>query len=239
MRKLFFWCFFLLFCGAALAQAEGTVRAGNERVQEATIYNLRTKTFTVSDANGNYKIDAQPNDTLLISHMAFGSKKILVDKNLVLPDVMFTSSRTTLDEVYLDQTNHAARLGLPNAEKEVMTKSQRKLNAAGDVPTWALVGALVGAVPLETVINKITGKTKKLKKEVALERQMQQADYIGNKYYNLMVNRWKMNEDEVQQFIFFVSLDDDFTRQVKHPESQAFQFYLTEQYLQFKEINND
>lgn len=224
------------------AQYTGYVKVNSSPLQDATVYNLNNKSFSLTNANGEFQIKAGLKDTLLISHIAYGSKKIaLSNKNVSnrkINPVVFEKSANELDAVYIDNQNDAVRLGLPNAGKEVMTRSERRLNAAGDVPIWALPGFFIGAVPLETVINKITGKTKELKQEVATEKQLIQTEYLTNKYYNLFVNRWKMDEQTVQQYLYFVSLDKDFERQVKNPESRAFQFYLTEQYLLFQEIKS-
>ena len=99
-------------------------------------------------------------------------------------------------------------------------------------------GTCAFQVGLGLRLRNIEGFLIELKQEVATEKQLIQTEYLTNKYYNLFVNRWKMDEQTVQQYLYFVSLDKDFERQVKNPESRAFQFYLTEQYLLFQEIKS-
>ena len=57
---------------------------------------------------------------------------------------------------------------IPYGQKKY-TPAERKLKTAGDFKPIHLLGLLGGAFALDPIINKINGRTKKLKKEIKVE----------------------------------------------------------------------
>jgi hypothetical protein len=78
------WCMFgmlLLFTSGAFAQAQiaGTIKGNSEILFSATIQNITRHRLNISDLGGNYKIVAEPGDTVIFSHQGYYSDTLIVD----------------------------------------------------------------------------------------------------------------------------------------------------------------
>jgi hypothetical protein len=80
------------------------------------------------------------------------------------------STMNQLDEVVIRRYNNINAVSLGLFSKPKIIYASRKLRTAGDFKPIMLLG-LISSMPLDPLINKINGRTKRLKKEVILEKK--------------------------------------------------------------------
>jgi mRNA-degrading endonuclease HigB of HigAB toxin-antitoxin module len=77
---LFFVFIFTNYSQDELSNIKGVISHFDTPVQDIHILNITSNRGTISDINGRFEIDVKVNDTLLISHLEYTSKKVIVKK---------------------------------------------------------------------------------------------------------------------------------------------------------------
>jgi len=106
-----------------------------------------TTVGTVTDADGNYTIQAPPDATLLFSFVGMENKEIAVGSQNVL-DVILNENLTNLNEVVVVGYGSEKRVNLTGAVSTVNMASTL------DKPSTSLTNALQGVVPGMTIISR-------------------------------------------------------------------------------------
>lgn len=202
---------------------EGRVFGMDGDVAATHVLNTTTKKATITDSNGSFSIPVNLNDTLVFSAVQF-KKKVLVITHAILESktvfVPLEESLTELDEVVvrpyslsgdlgldaksisIEPVVTASTLGLPNAYVSVPTQAERQLFEATS-------GG--GLVPLNPIINAITGRTKMLRKQVAREEKQARTDRVRGFYADsLYVRDLKIPLAKIDDFMYFCEMDADF-----------------------------
>ncbi len=103
MKKLNFLLLFFLFVASfAFAQnsVEGIVKSSNgEPLSGASVIEKGTSNGTVTDFNGNYKMNVEKGKSLVFSYIGFLTKEIKVATNTV--DVTLEDDGEELDEIQI------------------------------------------------------------------------------------------------------------------------------------------
>lgn len=224
---------FILFCVfPTLAQIpdqvpdelRGRVLENEVGVTNVHILNLSANDATISDAEGYFTIPAKVGDTLLLSAIRYQRKTFLVDEEMLratLLSIELEPFVNQLDEVVLfpynlsgdldkdlsnvpvEETVTAHSLGLPNANAKVKTQSERKLFEA-------TTGS--GLIPLNPVINAITGRTRMLKKRLARDRAYQQTEQVRSRYPDsLFMRELGIPQIRIPDFMYFCEVDPGFS----------------------------
>ncbi len=223
----FLWLF--LVCAAVEAQTfsqkklEGKVFGKDGDVAATHVLNTTTKKATITDSNGFFSIPINLNDTLVFSAVQF-KKKVLVATHAILESKMvfvpLEESLTELDEVVVRPYNlsgdlrldagsiniepvvTASTLGLPNAYVSVPTQAERQLYEATSG---------MGLVPLNPIINAITGRTKMLRQQVVREEKQARTNRVREFYADsLYVRDLKIPLAKIDDFMYFCEMDPDF-----------------------------
>ena len=139
------------------------------------VVNLGNKETAVSANNGKFFILAKANDVLVLSALDLETKRIIVAisdfENVFLPIKMFNMV-TRLDEVIVKNNQFTVvSLGIVNIAPVKYTTAERRLQTARDFKPIMLLNLIGGTMPLDPLINKINGMTKRLKQLVVLEKK--------------------------------------------------------------------
>ncbi|WP_461531980.1 hypothetical protein [Sinomicrobium sp.] len=167
---------------------------------------------TITDANGRFEIPAAAGDSVVFSGVQFYRETIVVTEAMLTnPDfVVYLRGRVNeLDEVVVKNLTGnlitdmrriktdsvtSFSLGLPNAHKVQLPKTERKLFEATS-------GS--GLIPLNPIINAITGRTKRLKEYVRLEREdkalKEMRQQLGDKFFAEM----GVPEEKIPDFLYY------------------------------------
>ncbi len=228
----------------------GVVHDDIEQLSGAHVINLNTNQATYTLDNGTFKIYTKQQDTLQFSFVGYTTQKVIIKKaHLGIQEFSIKLKKNTiaLDEIELKQHNllgslssdiknvkhrkliNANTLNLPNANTRKLTDAERRLYIATTSG---------GGIPLEYLINVVSGKIKQLKKELAVERKDLKIKTIDARYRTEIISYLNIDSVDVDRFVYFIGLDENFEHEY-HKNEFEFIKYLQEQSKLFKKLKND
>ena len=222
IKNYIFLCFIFLF-SKVFGQAkeiEGEIIASGDLVG-IHIVNTTGSKFAVSNDLGEFIISARQNDTLLISGIQYESKKILVTDIIMQTQAVIVNLNdnvNVLDEVvvgkvltgYLltDVNNSDAKrelnfydFGIPGYTGPRKTQSERRLFEAQ-------TGG--GFIPLNPILNWMTGRTKKLKTQIKREELEGAIQEAKAKFSNLLFEGESFTAVMQDEFFYYCGDDEAF-----------------------------
>ena len=230
---------------------EGKVYSKGGDVTATHVLNTTSKKATITDSNGFFSIMAKLNDTLVFSAVQFKKKMVVVTVNVLESKLLYVpleEALTQLDEVIVmpynlsgDMTKDLARmqiepivtastLGLPNAYVIPPTKAERELNEA-------TTGG--GIIPLNPVLNAISGRTKMLKNRIARNEKYERTLRVRAFYADSLYQKeFKIPEDNIANFMYFCEVDPDFQAIVDSHDRFRIWEFMRKKSLVYRE-NND
>ncbi|MEJ2585111.1 MAG: hypothetical protein P8Z38_08705 [Robiginitalea sp.] len=204
-------------------ELRGRILENKAGVSNVHILNLSANDATISDAEGYFRIPAKAGDTLLLSAIRYQRKTFQVDTEMLGASLLTIELQpfvNQLDEVVLFPYNLSGDLGkdLTNVpvEEEVTASSLRLPNAKAKVKTQAerkLFEATTGSglIPLNPVLNAISGRTRMLKRRLARDRAYQQTEHVRRRYPDsLFVRELGIPRIRIPDFMYFCEVDPVF-----------------------------
>jgi hypothetical protein len=202
---------------------EGKVYSTDGDVAAIHVLNITTKKATITNVNGFFSIAAKLNDTLVFSAIQFKRKEIVVSTKILESKLLLVpleDALTELDEVILRLYNlsgdvgldlntldtesvvTASTLGLPNAYVKPPSQAERKFYEA-------TTGG--GIVPLNPILNAISGRTKMLKQRLKRNAKYERTQRVRAFYPDsLFVKDLKIPEEKIPDFMYFCEVDSTF-----------------------------
>lgn len=221
-------------------QIQGKVVAKDANVSEIAILNLNTQQEVATDLGGDFSIGVQPNDVLVFASPNF----YYLEKTIIPIDfvkspfiVQLVSKPVLLDEVEIVDTKkyNAVDLGILQKPAKTYTPAERRLYTAGDFKPIHLLGLLGGSLQLDPIFNAINGKTKRLKKEIILEKNARRLVEFHNFFPDEeLIKALKMEQEHIADFIYSVLNKKEFKSLLECRDKNQMTFYLIEQHRQFK-----
>jgi len=218
----------------------------NVDVENIHVINKTAQVFTITNRNGEFEITASLNDVIVFSSIQQKSKSVIVDKNMIL----FKALRVTLEEqineldevivgkiltgnLFLDVQNiegdppiNFFDVGIPGYTGKPATQSERRLNEA-------TTGG--GIIPLNPILNAISGRTKQLKTQVKLEENEALMLRVKDRLANDFFASNPMEEDLKMDFFFFCADDENFMKHCKNQTDFSVLIFLRMKYRQYLE----
>lgn len=224
MKKLLF--IFLLSTILISAQERkalyGTTLDAVKNINNAHIINLNTGQGTFSNNNGEFRIFAQPKDSIKISFLGYQTKIWVItldDFGLQKNKITLKKTPINLDEVKLRKNNllgfietdindlkikeevSAESLNLPYAGSKILTVAERRLHTAT---------SSYGGIAIDPLLNWISGRTKKLKKLKVIEDKEKRILRLFNNYQIYINQELKILNEDTYLFVTFCEEDKDF-----------------------------
>ena len=230
----------LLLSFAAFAQEKifhGKIEASGNNVEGINIVNLVNEKSAVSDANGEFHILAKAEDLLVLSAINFEYKRKIVseeDLNSKAVLIKMIPKVAQIDEVVIitNKELDAVALGIIDRPAKQYTPAERKLKTAGDFKPIHLLGILGGQLQIDPILNAINGKTKRLKKEINIEKRemllAQLDDVFSEDYY---MQSLEIAPENIKGFQFLAIEDEEIVAQLK----QKNKTYLSLRLIQLAE----
>lgn len=210
---------FFLFCTPMLwAQTAdekfltGKIMVDQMAVEKVNILNSDTGKATVSDASGFFRIPVKVGDAVVFSAVNLETKRIVINQTNLTSEplvVRMSVRMTNLKEITVNENTAitAENLGIIPRGQKKYTPAERRFNEA-------TTGG--GIVPLNPILNAISGRTSMLKKEIQAEKKerllLQLDGWFEEEYY---VNTLHINKDYINGFHYFLIEDADFVRALK------------------------
>jgi len=206
-----------------------------------TIVNISNKTNTISANGGYFKIKAKVNDTIMFSAIHLVAKKHIVTKKDFGNDLLFIRLEIYtrhIKEIMVTNSDdiNAESLGLVPKGQKQYTPAERRLKTAGDWSGTGIDGALLSLDPL---INGITGRTKRLKAELEVERKEFLQDKINANFDSeFIINQLHIPEEYVEGYVFYIVEDPELRAAAKAKNKTLINFRMSALAVDFLKLKN-
>lgn len=244
IRKLPYLIILLAFCGFSQNKTtfKGKIVSDATDIEGIVVKNISTNQETFSQRGGYFSINGKQNDTLMFS--AFNLKAtmhIIKDKdfgeNLIF--IPMPLNRTELKELAIIdyKSINAVSLGIVPANQKTYTPAERKLLTAGQFKWYSPLLIPMGGMSVDGLINAISGRTNRLKKEVEVEKKELLQIKLANKYdVNYINNTLKIPAEYVEGFMFYASDNQRFADAIKVKNYTMATFILSELASKYREL---
>jgi hypothetical protein len=211
--------------------------------------NLTAEQATITDENGYFSLFARTGDTIYFSAVQLRRKSLQVNNEMLQSEIMVPLEEfvNELDEVVVrpfdlsgdiardlqqmpaEKPIVAATLGRPNAYVKPPTQVERKIHEA-------TTGA--GLIPLNPVLNAITGRTKYLRKILAAERKLARTNRVREFYSDsLFVVDLRIPIQKINDFMYYCEVDPLFSEVVDTEDRLRIWEYLKRKGEEYR-LNN-
>ena len=219
------------------------------------VLNLTLQKGTITNEKGVFRIPVREQDTLYISAVQFKPKEVVITSEIIAKNFLeleLETNVTELEDVNISDIDLSGRLGddmnIPKVEKPfnpadaglpvytgpIITQEERKLYTA--------THSGGGIIPVNAVINAISGRTKMLKNQVRIsnmEIRVQKArNLVSDSTYIYQLN---IPAKYIDDFAHYIYQDNTENLQIASEENPLSLIeLLMEQaplYLQFKQID--
>lgn len=261
----FLLCFTAL-CSVQFALAQSVEITGrvesNADVENIHVINKTAKKFTITDKRGNFKIPVKLNDSISFSSVQHKLKTIVVTKEILalkrvtvtLEEQVNTLNQVTVGKVLSgDLTKDIGSiegeapinfydLGIPGYKGKLATQSERRLAAATTGPSGAKLkwySPLTGAIPIDPIINEISGRSKMLRERVAHERSNKLIAKIRERFSESLFSLYPLNEEFRMDFFYFCEMDEDFMEKCSGTSDLIVFEFLSQKLKEYKANQNE
>jgi hypothetical protein len=207
----------------------------DDEVEGIHILNKTALKFTISNEDGSFVIPAKVSDTLFISGLKYESQNVTITQSMIdlgSFNIQLIEKINELEEVIVgkiltgrlqsDLENSDAKpeinfydLGIPGYTGKPLTQNERKLHDADAGKMLSLGGGSYGAgagVNLHKLLNKISGRTKKLKAIVALDDIERCINRLRLNYHEAIFKTDSLEERLHNEYFYFCQEDDRFKK---------------------------
>jgi len=232
-------------------EIDGVV-AGSADVENIHVINKTSNKFTTTNKLGAFAIEVNLSDTIVFSSVQYSLKSVLITPKIITEKKMtvFLEDKVNeLGKVYVgkiltgsldsDVKNSDAErpinfydVGLPGYKGKPKTQSERRLHEA-DAGKYVYVGLGVG-LNLNKILNKVSGRTKKLKERVKKENNDVLLETIKANLTEDFFITYPLDESLRTDFFYFCSDDENFEKRCKDKSDiEVFEF-LAEKMAAYK-----
>lgn len=227
MERTKFCCALVAFCFLGFSYAQtveinGKVIVEDDDIEGIHVINKTASKFTITQDNGTFRIPVNLNDTIIFSAIKYKPKEVIVS-----PEIYKTKTLTVylnelvnqLDEVIVGKvlTGNLLSdiesldvkreinffdLGIPGYTGKPLTLSEIRYNEA-------TTGG--GFLPLNPILNAISGRTKQLKNQIKLERLNDCMNIIKGNLSKSFFEANELDEAYREEFFFYCMEDEEFS----------------------------
>lgn len=211
---------------------KGKVLTGQIPVENVEVINISNQSSTTTNSKGEFQISAKSNDPLIYSNSNYEN----VRKRLLKSE--FESGQITvslipiannLDVVVIDKTN--AISGFEGAKK--FTPAERRLETGNK--QFRLNQGL--EISNDAIINKISGKSKRLKKEVEVERKEAFLEEFSDTFADeFFTEDLRIEKEYVDGFKFYLAEDPEFIKAFHTYSDQEFGAMILRKTEEYKKL---
>lgn len=218
--------------------------SSTDNVENIHVLNKTSKQYTTTNSQGRFKMLVKRGDTLTFLSIQHKQKQVLINQeilnakkiNITLEERINELSEVILGKILTgdlgsDITTFEEKpalnfwdVGIPGYKGKPKTQSERRLYEA-------TTGA--GIIPLNPILNAISGRTKKLKKRVKLEAIDELMDKIISQQAQGFLNVYPLEKHRQMDFFYFCSEDETFEKRCKNKTQIEIFEFLKEKYNEY------
>lgn len=230
--RIIFVAFLLLVSNLLFAQFKSIkgVVIGSGDVEGIHILNQSSVKYDVTDTDGSFEIFAKLNDTLVVSALKYKTKTVVLNTNNFNKTILQIKLQEKIDEleevfvgkvltgslnsdvgnVEIKKEVNFYDLGIPGYTGKPKTIEERKLFDADHGKMFVYTGIGL-AVNVNKLLNKVSGRTKKLKEIVALSENDKCMKRMRDFYSESLFENEKLTSAQQTEYFYFCADDENFS----------------------------
>lgn len=194
---------------------KGKAICQNVDLTSIIITNLRSESSLSPETKGDFSLFVKLGDKLIFEGLAIDTKEIVITKEdlakKLLTITLFAKVIPLEDvEVKTYSNINAVSLGILEKPAKKYTPAERKLRTAETFKWYSPLLIPLGGMPVDGLINAISGRTAMLKKELEVERKeltiKKIEDNFEEKYF---IETLKIPSDYVKAFLYYISDNEE------------------------------
>ena len=233
---------------------EGKVNSTSD-VENIHVINKSKQLFAVTNKLGEFSILVSQGDTIQFSSIQHKPLEIIISSLNVNSGHLYVELQeqiNELDEVIvgkvltgnlaLDIQNMEGKppisfydLGIPGYTGKIATQSERRLSEAGIFKPKMLLGLLEGGLPLNPILNGLSGRTKQLRERVEIEAKEDLLQKIRSRVEKDFLMSNPLEDSQVNDFFYFCSEDENFIKNCNNKTDFQILIFLRQKYRQYQE----
>jgi hypothetical protein len=185
---------------------------------------------------------AKAEDLLVFSSVNLEYYRKIIEVEDLKPAVLIikmASKTTELKEVVVNEHPeiNAVSLGISPKGIKHYTPAERRLKTAGDFKPIQLLGILGGSLPVDPILNAISGRTTMLKKELEVEKKEHLLAVFGALFdANYFTKTLKIPADYLKGFQYYCIEDENFAEVLKSKNKTKIEFLIVPLAVKYNEI---
>jgi hypothetical protein len=235
----------------------GKVKSLNNDVENVLIINLNSKKSTITDSMGLFTIEAKLKDSIRFTAVQYLTKEIeitdtiflknllvvnLIENVIDLEEVMVTPYNLTgkidldLKRLAITPVITSSTLGIPNADIEKMTQSERLLIEA-DRGKYVNYYGIALTINTHKIMNRLSGRTKAFEEMVVRDEKMKLEKEIIAKFSKKSISKsFDIPEIKIDRFLTYCLLQEDFLELSKRSTMEVWE-YLKNKSVEFSQTD--
>ena len=186
--------------------------------------------------------DSIPKDS--ISRINLSNLKFKDSISLHLPDTLSSSIFTRvnkLDEVFINSKSefNAVSLGILKKEIKPLTTNERRLYTAGDFKPIHLLSILGGTLPIDPIINKISGRTKRLKRYIQLEKKESNIIFLEDHFSEYILTNLNVPKEIFERFMDYLIENEKLQDLIDRKDFGELHFLIGDEWFKFQSLQHD
>ena len=215
------------------------------------VLNKTALKYTITEINGSFSIPVNVSDSLTFSGVKYKTKTIVISQMILgqgFLEVTLEERINELDEVIVgkiltgnldsDITNADVKtdidfydLGLPGYKGPRMTQNEQKLYDADNGTIYTGLG-----VNVHKLLNRISGRTKKLRENVRLDNKKECIMKLKDSYSKSLFEKDELPENQHMDYFYFCSDDPEFDAVCKENNPLVQMEFLQRKLQDYKKI---
>lgn len=235
-------------------EINGKVIADDD-IEGIHIINKTANKFTITGINGTFTIPATLNDTIVVSGIKYKHKEIVVNELIMQSQVMtvyLEENIYQLDEVFIgryltgdlrsdilnakikDEINFYD-VGIPGFTGKPLTQSERRLFEADHGKMFSVLQGSLFYVNIHKILNRISGRTKRLKNYVRLETLDDCMNSAKSEFSESIFGGLEIEENQKLDFFYFASEDPKFQELCKSKNPMEMFEFLVDKLVNYQD----
>lgn len=147
----------------------------------------------------------------------------------------------TLDEVFIKPKSEFNAVTLGILKKEIIppTISERQLYTAGDFKPIHLLSILGGSLAVDPIINAISGRTKRLKRYIQIEKKERNIIFLEDHFTEYMVENLAIEEQYIGRFLNYLVENETLQALIDRKDLGELHFLIGDEWFKFKSFQRD
>ena len=213
-------------------------------IENIHVINKTAQIFTITDKAGHFTITAKLNDTLEFSSVQHKLKEVVISDEIISTKAVFVGLDehiNELDEVIVGKVLSGDLLSdIKNTEGnppinffDVGISGYTGKPATQSESRLAEATSGGGFIPLNPILNAISGRTKKLKLQVKLEEKDEVLRGLKTRLSEDFLASNPLKDDLVADFFYFCADDENFLKHCKNQNDFKILIFLRMKYKQY------